>query len=100
MSEFLSAKSWMYFAKSPSKTVKKPKWLFSKGTKWETCSVPIASDALCPLSPTRAPATSFMAKARRRDLKVQYVSKGLCEVLPVKPAARAAALMSCTEASS
>ena len=47
--EFLSAKSWMYFAKSPSKIVKKPRWLFSKPTKWATCSVPMASDLRCSL---------------------------------------------------
>ena len=84
----------MYFSKSPSKTVKKPMWLFSKGTQWEKCSVPIASDALCPFSPIKASPTSFKAKPCRRDLKAMYVSKGLCEVLPVKPAARAHALMS------
>ncbi len=49
---------------------------------------------ICPCHATRAPPSSFMAKARRRDLNVQYVSKVLCGVLPVKPAARAAALMS------
>ena len=40
------------------------------------------------------------AKPCRRDLMVMYVSKGVCKVLPVKPAARAHALMSCTDASS
>ena len=37
---------------------------------------------------------SFKDKASQRDLKAMYVSKGLCEVLPVTPAARANALMS------
>src|ERR1700757_4666284 len=92
--EVLSAKSWKYFFISPSKTVKNPMWLCSKGTKWATCSVPMESDALCPLSPTRAPATSFTAKDCTRDLKDIYVSKVPCEVLPVKPAARAHSLMS------
>ncbi len=45
-------------------------------------------------------AASFKAKPCRRDLMDMYVSKGACDVLPVKPAALAAALMSWTEASS
>ena len=93
MNEVLSAKSWMYFAKSPSKIVKKPRWLFSKGTQWATCSVPIASDAFVSLLSLGPPA-SFKAKPRRRDLMDMYVSKGPCKVLPVKPAARAHALTS------
>ena len=47
---------------------------------------------MCPFSPIMAFPTSFKAKACTRDLKDMYVSKGLCEVLPVKPAARAACL--------
>ena len=53
-----------------------------------------------PLVSHQAPATSFTAKACSRDLKDMYVSKKPCEVWPVKPAARAHALMSWTEASS
>ncbi len=84
----------MYFSKEPSKMVKKPIWLFSKGTQSEKCTVPTESNAFCALVMQQGGPTSFKAKACRRDLKAMYVSKGACEVLPVKPAARANALMS------
>ena len=46
--------------------------------------------------PPLPPSTQRLAS----DLMDMYVSKVPCDVLPVKPAARAHALMSCTEASS
>ncbi len=75
-------------------------WLFSKGTQWAKCSVPTESDVFMSLVHEMDLATSFTAKPCTRDLMDMYVSKQLCEVLPVKPAALAAALMSWTEASS
>ena len=43
---------------------------------------------------------SSINAAPSSGLMDMYVSKVPCDVLPVKPAARAHALMSCTEASS
>ena len=62
--------------KSPSKIVKKPIRLFSKGTKSEKCTVPTVSNPSWPFSPTRAFPTNLKAKPCRRDLKGHVGQQG------------------------